>query len=343
MISVRKYNFLSKWPGWILHLCRVRLSNRCFPHVLLFLIFVSNIMAAPVYALEQTPDRLDPEHITERLRQDVALTRPQTEAIRPMAADLCRSLRGIRSRNEKGETTAAIDIEKETEASIMTFRDSVSAHLSPAQRISLKEVLEKWKHEIVADIVDNSPSSEFEQGFARTQLGWSVNAPGFGESPGSAAIDLARLESPETTAQDGTDIRSARGEWAVAPYPLVDPTIGNGAVFISAYIRPLSTKDKVSPPSVFGAGGMITSSKSWAAAYGQKLYFMEDRFRILGVFGLADVNYDFSVTDDDTGNKYQIPIHQKGYGFVAGGQVRAYGGSRTLNPGHCRLRAQSSN
>jgi hypothetical protein len=254
MTSIGQYIFFSRWPERIPHFCRAFQSSRHLPHVLLFLIFVSNTTAVPLCLSGQTPDILDAEHLAERLRQDVVMTAAQTDAILPMIADLCRSLQAIRSRIEQGETTAEVDAGKETEASISTFRDSVSVYLSPAQRVSLKEVLERWKHEFVADTAGKISSPYIERESAGMRREWSVTAPGFGNSPGSAAIDMARLETARTTPHDGIDIESPRGEWAIAPYPLVDPTVGNGAVFISAYIRPLNARDRVSPPSVSAAG-----------------------------------------------------------------------------------------
>lgn len=288
------------------------------------LILGAILIAVPLRSSERLPTLLDPEHVVERLKQDVSLTEEQSDAIRPMVDELCRSFESLHSQVENGEEPVAADAGTDADAYIIAFEEAVSPHLSRRQSASMKGLLESWKLEFFRGGAGKPSSAEIVTEPSGTRMGLSVAAPGFGDSPGSVTTDLGRLESAPESGGGKTDAGPAKGEWAIAPFPLVNPTIGNGFVLITAYIRPLSAKDKVSPPSIFGAGGMVTSSSSWAVGYGQKLFLMRDRFRIAGAFGVAQLNYDFSVSGDGQELSYDVPIHQKGYGFMAGGQVRTW-------------------
>ena len=49
-----------------------------------------------------------------------------------------------------------------------------------------------------------------------------------------------------------------------APLPIGSPAVGAGVVPVVGYIFPLSEKDKVSPPSLIGAAGLVTASSRMA-------------------------------------------------------------------------------
>src|SRR6266576_1562925 len=46
----------------------------------------------------------------------------------------------------------------------------------------------------------------------------------------------------------------------IAPMPISSPALGTGLVPVLGYIFPLQKNDKVSPPSVIGAAGLITNN-----------------------------------------------------------------------------------
>ena len=91
-------------------------------------------------------------------------------------------------------------------------------------------------------------------------------------------------EAPSKTAPDNTQSaeqqkKEKRGEWIVAPIPLVNPAIGAGLAWGVGYVFPFSKQDKVSPNSVVGVGGLFTNNGSRALAAGGRLYFKEDKYR----------------------------------------------------------------
>jgi len=59
-----------------------------------------------------------------------------------------------------------------------------------------------------------------------------------------------------------------RGSLVAAPLPISSPALGSGIVPVLAYIFPINTTDKISPPSVVGAVGLVTDNGSSAIALG---------------------------------------------------------------------------
>lgn len=78
----------------------------------------------------------------------------------------------------------------------------------------------------------------------------------------------------------------------IAPVPISSPAIGSGIVPVIGYIFPLSTADKVSPPSVIGVTGLATDNGSRGFAVGGKLYFKENTYQLTGGFAHGNVNYE---------------------------------------------------
>src|SRR5262245_21591274 len=82
------------------------------------------------------------------------------------------------------------------------------------------------------------------------------------------------------------------GEWVVAPIPVNSPSIGAGLAWVAGYVTPVSKQDKVSPPSMFGAGGLFSNNGSRALAFGTKMYLSEDDYRATLGGAYADINLD---------------------------------------------------
>src|ERR1700733_14310059 len=92
----------------------------------------------------------------------------------------------------------------------------------------------------------------------------------FGQQPAEAKSAAAKETAASTTQQPPTAAVPAdaepdkkkkpkRGAFVIAP-PISSPALGTGLVPTVAYTFPFSTKDKVSPPSVIGAAGLITDN-----------------------------------------------------------------------------------
>ena len=285
------------------------------------LILILILPAIP--ALGQAPDPLDCEQVLQRMQKSAALREDQVRAIRPIVLNRCGSLQKMQERSQGSGAAGAEALRKELEESSRGFREAVSGHLDAGQLPSIQRFLDEWDLEFIHAATGAAPQASTAKKAGGARISLSVTPPGFEESPGAAMVQLSELKTDTSDPSAGADGTAKRGEFAIAPYPLVNPTIGNGIVLVGAYIRRLSATDKVSPPSVFGLGGMYTSSNSWAAGYGQKLFLKQDRYRLLSGLGYLQLNYDFSI--GTVGNKdLDLPIHQKGYGFLAGGQVRTF-------------------
>ena len=76
-----------------------------------------------------------------------------------------------------------------------------------------------------------------------------------------------------------------------APLPIVSPAIGAGVVPVVGYIFPLSEKDKVSPPSLIGAAGLVTDNGTSGFAVGTQLFMKENRYQVQGLFANGTLNY----------------------------------------------------
>lgn len=145
----------------------------------------------------------------------------------------------------------------------------------------------------------------------------------FAVPQGAAAAPPAAEQVAAPAPPDAAPAKEERGQLAVAPLPVVDPSIGNGFAGVVLYTLRLDRNDKVSPPSTFGGAGVYTSSGSWGIGGGGKFYLKQDRFRIAGVGMTGRANYDFY----GIGNQAQevtIPITQKASGLLVDGQVRAF-------------------
>jgi Omp85 superfamily domain len=105
-----------------------------------------------------------------------------------------------------------------------------------------------------------------------------------------------------------------RGAFVVAPLPISSPALGSGIVPVLAYIFPISTNDKVSPPSVVGAAGLITNNGSRALAIGGELFLKENRYRITAAYVRGNLDYDVYGTGVNMPDA-KLPLVQTGQAF----------------------------
>jgi hypothetical protein len=125
-------------------------------------------------------------------------------------------------------------------------------------------------------------------------------------------------QSLQSTAPDESQIKpkdkkEKRGAMVVAPLPISSPAIGSGIVPVLAYIFPFSTKDKISPPSIVGTAGLITSNGSRAFAVAAELYLKENRYRITG--GYAEGNINYNVYGSGMQSDLKLPLVQTGHAY----------------------------
>ena len=134
---------------------------------------------------------------------------------------------------------------------------------------------------------------------------------------GASAVEQARPAAVETTD------KARRGEFVIAPLPIVNPTLENGLALVVGYLYHLDRADQATAPSVSGLGGFKTSNGSWAAAALQSLHLARDRFRILAVVAYSDINYDFFGIGQAAGSAgISIALNQVGTVGMFEGLVR---------------------
>ena len=104
------------------------------------------------------------------------------------------------------------------------------------------------------------------------------------------------------------------GTFVVAPLPISSPAIGSGIVPVLGYIFPISTKDKVSPPSTIGAAGLFTNNGSRGFGVGGQLFFKENTYEVTSGFVHGNVNYDIYGNGIAAGLK--LPLNQTGEAFL---------------------------
>jgi len=104
-----------------------------------------------------------------------------------------------------------------------------------------------------------------------------------------------------------------RGSVVVAPIPISNPAIGSGVVVAVGYIFSLSKSDKVSPPSLVGAAGLLTSNSTRGFALGGQFYLKQNTYKITTDFGRGNLNYDLYGSGQFAGLK--LPLEQTGQVF----------------------------
>lgn len=81
----------------------------------------------------------------------------------------------------------------------------------------------------------------------------------------------------------------------VAAVPIITYNQSYGGIFgaFGSLYFPLSKKDTLSPASSVGAGGFITTNKTWFAFGFTKLYYEKDLFRTVLAAGTGDQNFQY--------------------------------------------------
>jgi len=106
------------------------------------------------------------------------------------------------------------------------------------------------------------------------------------QTPGGSAGDS---ESALQNEKPQKQAHQKRGAFVVAPLPISSPAVGSGIVPVVAYIFPTSSGDKISPPSVVGAVGLVTDNGSRALALGGEVYFKQNSFRTAATYARGNL------------------------------------------------------
>jgi Omp85 superfamily domain len=143
--------------------------------------------------------------------------------------------------------------------------------------------------------------------------------------PHDFVADPARTDSPPMQMPAGapTSIESKqgsaskrRGSLVVAPMPISSPALGTGLVPVLGYIFPLRKDDKISPPSVVGAAGLVTNNGTRGFAAFVDLFVAEDTYRITSFYVRGNLNYDLYGVGISAGRAgLKLPLEQTGQVF----------------------------
>lgn len=119
--------------------------------------------------------------------------------------------------------------------------------------------------------------------------------------PGYSTLPQPPLDIP--SAQIVPKKGGMPGELVIAPVPFSNPTFESGLGLGVGYIYKPDRKDKVSPPSIVGVGGLYTENGSWGVGALGKYYLQEDRLRLAGLVAYADVGFKFFGIGQDAGER----------------------------------------
>lgn len=134
----------------------------------------------------------------------------------------------------------------------------------------------------------------------------------------SASVPISesdqKPEKAEIETQSGQKETLKRaGSLIVAPVPISSPALGTGLIPVLGYIFPLQKNDKISPPSVVGAAGIVTDNGSRGFGAYADLFIHEDTYRITSVYLRGNLNYDLygiGIIAGQEGRKF--PLEQSG-------------------------------
>ena len=239
----------------------------------------------------ETLARLREQQITA-IAQKLNLTNAQTTQIRPVLDQdfdqkvaLLRKFREDSTHNRASFTRALKIINDDTEA-------------------ELKQIL------------NDKQISELQQftGQSKDRFPWLWGAvPKMDDGGNSGSIESS------------TKKKSKRGEFVIAPIPVINPTIENGLALGIGYLYHLDEDDLNSPPSITGIGGFRTSNGSGGGVLAQKFVLQQNKYRLLLVVGRADIHFNFfgiGASAGDAGRS--VPVEVEGRGLLIDGSMRVF-------------------
>ncbi|HET8780913.1 MAG TPA: hypothetical protein VFM63_00755, partial [Pyrinomonadaceae bacterium] len=165
-------------------------------------------------------------------------------------------------------------------------------------------------------ILDDKQIAEFQQltGQSKDRLGWLFGAvPAMDDSGNSGSIESKSKNKPK------------RGEFVIAPIPVINPTLENGLALGVGYLYHLDKDDLRSPPSITGLGGFRTSNGSGGGVLAQKFVLKQNKYRLLMAVGRADIHFNFFGIGANAGDAGRsVPIEVEGRGLLIDGSMRVF-------------------
>jgi hypothetical protein len=165
-------------------------------------------------------------------------------------------------------------------------------------------------------ILDDKQFAEFQQitGQSKDRMGWLWGAvPAMDDSGNSGSIDSKSKSKPK------------RGEFVIAPIPVINPTLENGLALGVGYLYRLDKDDLKSPPSITGLGGFRTSNGSGGGVLAQKFVLQQNKYRLLMAVGRADIHFNFFGIGANAGDAGRsVPIEVDGRGLLIDGSMRVF-------------------
>jgi len=140
----------------------------------------------------------------------------------------------------------------------------------------------------------------------RNFIGWGVVALLLAvASMGAARVDASAMpDAPVEQAPDVTDsempVMLKKRQFVIVPIPISDPALGTGLVVGGAYYyKQTPEQEKAQPPSVTAVAGMYTTDDSYAYGASHQSYWAEDKWRVSGLVGYADLKLDLLSPDEN--------------------------------------------
>lgn len=166
-------------------------------------------------------------------------------------------------------------------------------------------------------ILDDKQIVEFQQlrGHEKDSTSWLWGAvPAMDDSGNSSSIESKSKSKPK------------RGEFVLAPIPVINPTLENGLALGVGYLYHLDKDDLNSPPSITGLGGFRTSNGSGGGVLAQKFVLKQNKYRLLMAVGRADIHFNFFGIGANAGDAGRsVPIEVEGRGLLIDGSMRVFG------------------
>jgi len=164
-----------------------------------------------------------------------------------------------------------------------------------------------------------SPASSGE---APPVLVWPT-PEGAGRASASSQPTVPDLATSESTAPASTQAKQASAEarkkkleggkpiFIAAPIPSRSPALGFGLTLVAGLLFKPDRSDKVSPLSMVGIAAFRAENRSQGLALGGHLYLKEDRYRVLGALGNAEIYCDYYGTGS---SQVSYPLKMSGRG-----------------------------